>query len=243
MRNRRRVMKLGPCVVYNSDNGIRKAFRNIPGVTMLNVEKLNLLNLAPGGHVGRFCIWTESAISKLDGLYGTWTESATAKVGYNLPQAKMTNTDLSKLFHSQEIQAAIRPKKSGANTTSLKNINEMAKLNPFEVVKKRAALAAETANSRDEKRKIIGEGPSLKSKRAKIVVAEKVVKEKAAKQPKGPKAPKKKKPKVKKEPEPVVKAAPVVEAAPVVMAEPEPVVEAAPAVEAEPEPIVAAEPV
>ena len=31
MRNRRRVMKLGPCVIYNQDNGIRRAFRNIPG--------------------------------------------------------------------------------------------------------------------------------------------------------------------------------------------------------------------
>lgn len=31
MRNRRRVMRQGPCIVYNKDNGIRKSFRNIPG--------------------------------------------------------------------------------------------------------------------------------------------------------------------------------------------------------------------
>jgi large subunit ribosomal protein L4e len=31
MRNRRRIMRLGPCIVYNNDNGIRRAFRNIPG--------------------------------------------------------------------------------------------------------------------------------------------------------------------------------------------------------------------
>ena len=29
------------------------------------VDNLNLLKLAPGGHVGRFCIWTESAFKKL----------------------------------------------------------------------------------------------------------------------------------------------------------------------------------
>ena len=35
MRNRRRVMRQGPCVVYNKDNGIRKAFRNIPGISFV----------------------------------------------------------------------------------------------------------------------------------------------------------------------------------------------------------------
>ena len=29
-----------------------------------------LLQLAPGGHLGRFIIWTKSAFSKLDELYG-----------------------------------------------------------------------------------------------------------------------------------------------------------------------------
>merc|ERR1712130_40632 len=38
-----------------------KGFRNIPGVDVIQVDNLNLLKLAPGGHVGRFCIWTESA--------------------------------------------------------------------------------------------------------------------------------------------------------------------------------------
>jgi large subunit ribosomal protein L4e len=32
MRNRRRIMKRGPLVIYNKDNGITKAFRNIPGM-------------------------------------------------------------------------------------------------------------------------------------------------------------------------------------------------------------------
>jgi hypothetical protein len=33
--------------------------------TLIQVDALNLLKLAPGGHVGRFCIWTESAFKKL----------------------------------------------------------------------------------------------------------------------------------------------------------------------------------
>uniref|UniRef100_A0A8C9FZT5 Large ribosomal subunit protein uL4 n=1 Tax=Pavo cristatus TaxID=9049 RepID=A0A8C9FZT5_PAVCR len=31
MRNRRRIQRRGPCIIYNEDNGIIRAFRNIPG--------------------------------------------------------------------------------------------------------------------------------------------------------------------------------------------------------------------
>jgi large subunit ribosomal protein L4e len=31
MRNRRTVMKRGPVIIYDKDNGVKKAFRNIPG--------------------------------------------------------------------------------------------------------------------------------------------------------------------------------------------------------------------
>merc|ERR1712167_491217 len=70
MRNRRYVQRRGPLVVYGEDNGIKKAFRNISGVEVADVSALNLLQLAPGGHLGRFVIFTENALSKLDGLYG-----------------------------------------------------------------------------------------------------------------------------------------------------------------------------
>jgi hypothetical protein len=56
-----------------------KAFRNIPGVDTIQVDNLNLLKLAPGGHVGRFCVWTEAAFKKLDGLYGTWLQEACSR--------------------------------------------------------------------------------------------------------------------------------------------------------------------
>ena len=82
MRNRRYVQKKGPLIIYNDDHGLTRAFRNLPGVEMLHVDRLNLLQLAPGGHLGRFCIWTKSAFSKLDALYGTWRKKSTEKKNY-----------------------------------------------------------------------------------------------------------------------------------------------------------------
>jgi len=173
MRNRRRIMRTGPCVIYGADNGIRRAFRNIPGVSLLNVEKLNLLSLAPGGHVGRFCIWTESALAKLDALYGTWATPSTLKTNYNLPQPVMTNADLTKMLNSQEIQAALRAKKTGSARTGfkrnpLKNAAEMAKLNPFAIAQKRAAMSAEGKNkeARDTAKKE-GKRPATDDKKPK----------------------------------------------------------------------------
>merc|ERR1712096_111774 len=75
------------------------AFRNIPGTTLISADRLNVLKLAPGGHVGRFLIWTQSALERLDSLYGTWTKKATEKSNYNLPMPKMTCTDISRIMH------------------------------------------------------------------------------------------------------------------------------------------------
>lgn len=79
MRNRRYVARKGPLVVYANDEGVSRAFRNIPGVEVACVERLNLLQLAPGGHAGRFIVWTKGAVEKLNGLYGTATEKSTSK--------------------------------------------------------------------------------------------------------------------------------------------------------------------
>lgn len=81
MRNRRRIQRRGPLVVYHKDQGLRRAFRNIPGIDLISIDKLNLLKLAPGGHVGRFIIWTQSAFRKLDQLFGTWKKSSELKKG------------------------------------------------------------------------------------------------------------------------------------------------------------------
>jgi len=136
MRNRRRIQRRGPLVIYNTDNGITHAFRNIPGITLLNVAKLNLLKIAPGGHVGRFCIWTESAFKRLDNIYGTWRKESKEKKGWNLPMHKMKTFDLARLLKSDEIQSAVRePKKEirrrVLKKNPLKNYRVMVRLNPY----------------------------------------------------------------------------------------------------------------
>jgi len=153
LRNRRRVQKLGPLVIYDQDQGLTKAFRNIPGVDTMQVDNLNLLKLAPGGHVGRFCIWTESAFKKLDGLYGTWRKASTTKAGWNLPQPKMANTDLSVLLKSEAIRKVTRaPVKkivhAVVRTNPLKNIRSMLQLNPYAAVQKKNAELTSAKNIR-----------------------------------------------------------------------------------------------
>jgi len=145
MRNRRRIQRRGPLIIYGNDQGLRKAFRNIPGVDLMNINKINLLKLAPGGHIGRFVIWTKSAFEKLDELYGTWRKEAKLKKGYNLPMPKMANTDLSRLLKSDELRKVIRaPKRkivrSVKKLNPISNARAMLKLNPYAAVPKRAAI-------------------------------------------------------------------------------------------------------
>jgi len=151
LRNRRRVQKLGPLVIYDKDEGLTKAFRNIPGVSVIQVDNLNLLKLAPGGHVGRFCIWTEAAFRKLDTIFGTWRKPSATKSGWNLPMPKMANTDLSKLLKSEEIRKVLRAPnrkvhRAVVKTNPLKNVRTMLQLNPYAAVqKKNAELGAAKA--------------------------------------------------------------------------------------------------
>lgn len=147
MRNRRRLQRKGPLIVYSKDDGIRRAFRNIPGVETMNVNKLNLLKIAPGGHVGRFIIWTRSAFEHLNNLFGTFEEGSKLKKGYNLPKPIMSNTDLSRLLKSQEILKVLAPPKKTVHRrvrrlNPLVNTRQMIKLNPYAGVTKRRALLA-----------------------------------------------------------------------------------------------------
>ncbi|XP_069679476.1 large ribosomal subunit protein uL4 [Periplaneta americana] len=205
MRNRRRIQRRGPLIIYGQDQGLSKAFRNIPGVDLINVSKLNLLKLAPGGHVGRFVIWTQSAFAKLDDLYGSWRKSAKLKKGYNLPMPKMANTDLSRLLKSEEIRsvlrAPMRQKRRVKKLNPLTNTRAMLKLNPYAAVLKRKAIltAIQSKRKRDEllakKRGITLTPTPSEVKYAKMQERRRAAKQKA-------KAAKPKKPKVKKEGKP-----------------------------------------
>jgi large subunit ribosomal protein L4e len=142
MRNRRYRQRRGPLICYSEDNGITKAFRNIPGVELTSVDALNLLQLAPGGHLGRFIIWSQSAFAKLDRLFGTFEQSSELKSNYLLPSAVISNPDISRIINSDEIQSVLRlandkhPKKSTRKRNPLVNKAEMLKLNPYDEVKR-----------------------------------------------------------------------------------------------------------
>jgi len=135
MRNRRYVMRRGPLVIYSEDNGIVRAIRNIPGVETACVDRLNVLQLAPGGNFGRFIIWTEGAFKKISEIYGSLKSGAPAKKGYRLPRAAMENADLARIINSDEIQSVLKPKQEApkrhlAKKNPLRNKAVMARLNP-----------------------------------------------------------------------------------------------------------------
>jgi len=143
MRNRRHVQRRGPLVVYAEDNGINQAFRNLSGVEVCSVERLNLLQLAPGGHLGRFVIFTEAAFDKLDAIFGGANgKLSEEKKGYRVPRSIMTNSDLPRIINSDEVQARVVPAKTQTKfkrikKNPLKNLGVMVKLNPFARKQKR----------------------------------------------------------------------------------------------------------
>merc|ERR1712100_351637 len=144
-RNRRFTSRVGPLVVYDESGPLTRAFRNIPGVELCQVSRLNLLRLAPGGHLGRFIIWTEGAFKQLDTVYGTQQVASSVKKGYKLPRAKMTNSDLTAIINSDEIQSVLRPKQTSQEFRArkknpLNNFGFMVKLNPYAIPARRAEI-------------------------------------------------------------------------------------------------------
>ena len=93
--------KRGPLVIYANDNGVSKAFRNIPGVDVMNVSRLSLAALAPAATIGRLCLWSESAIKSLDGIYNS-------KKNFTLPRPLLTNPDVDRIAHSDEVLSVLR---------------------------------------------------------------------------------------------------------------------------------------
>ncbi len=153
-RGRRFVMRRGPLVIHaGAAEGLELAFRNIPGVDLVHVDRLNLLQLAPGGHLGRFCVWTQAAFERLQGLFGSVTEASTEKAGYTLPRAPMANADLARLINSAEVQAVVRPAIKGRRIAGdlkknpLTNHAALVKLNPYAAFVRKSEVAAQAARA------------------------------------------------------------------------------------------------
>ena len=125
-RNRKYKIKKGPLIIY--DNGsvnVKKAARNIPGVEVCHVERLNLLQLCPGGHLGRFVIWTKDAFEKLNSIFGNRTNPGVEKKGYILERPMLTNANIARIINSDDIQSVV--KKIEKNTV----MHDKQKKNPL----------------------------------------------------------------------------------------------------------------
>jgi len=150
-RNRRYVMRRGPLVIYSKNDGVEQAFRNLPGVELCCVERLNLLQLAPGGHLGRFCVWSQAAIEALDTIYG--------EGGKAIPTAEMTNADLARIINSDEVQSVVNPAKRGPTKylrkkNPIKSIKALEKIDPYAAAARKAEARAEAAR-KDSKAEVL----------------------------------------------------------------------------------------
>lgn len=66
-RGRTKYVPVGPLIVTSNLNSrLKDIAENIPGIDVVDVNSLSVLDLVPGGHPIRFVIWTEDAIRVLD---------------------------------------------------------------------------------------------------------------------------------------------------------------------------------
>lgn len=70
MRGRKMKQAIGPLLVISKNEGVAEAARNLPGLDVVSVENLNAELLAPGTHMGRLTVWTNSAFEKVETVFG-----------------------------------------------------------------------------------------------------------------------------------------------------------------------------
>lgn len=142
LRGRRHRQRRGPLIVYDPEvdgKELGRAFRNIAGVETSSVFALNLLQLAPGGHLGRFIIWTSAAFKALDTIYGSTTVPSALKKDFLLPSPVVSQADVGRLINSSEIQSVVRAALGEARTkragvqkkNPLQNKQVLLRLNPY----------------------------------------------------------------------------------------------------------------
>jgi len=149
LRNRAKQIKVGPLIITaNKGTTAFRAFRNLAGVQVTGVAALNLLLLAPGGHLGRFIIWTQAAFEQLNIIFGTADKPSTVKHGYFLPRPILTNPDVRRVIQSDSVQALVSAKPERfvryRKPNYLKHPKAMAKLNPYAAHIRGNKIAIET---------------------------------------------------------------------------------------------------
>merc|ERR1712151_889018 len=157
----------GPLIIYgDKSEKLKQTARNLPGVDICHVSRLNVLQLAPGGHLGRFCVFTEDAFRALNNTFGTNKAECTEKSGYHINRHVMGCADLARIINSDQVQSKLREERTSRRIHDktkkhpLNNKQMMLRLNPF--AKKRAELVAKTQATRQA-----GRAAALKAKRSK----------------------------------------------------------------------------
>jgi len=144
---------------------------------MCHVSRLNVLQLAPGGHLGRFCVFTEDAFRALNNTFGTNKAECTQKNGYHINRHVMNCADISRIINSDQVQSKLRSQRTSVRAhdktkkNPLKNKAMMLRMNPF--AKKRAELIAKREADRHA-----GRAKALKAKRSKAGRASKAARTK-----------------------------------------------------------------
>jgi len=166
-RNSRYVMRKGPLLVYDDDETDVKRFaRNLPGVDSCSVHRMNVLQLAPGGHLGRFLIYTEKAFKSLNKVFGSYKADSLEKKGYNLNRHMMACADIARIINSDQVQSKLRDMRQSirihdkTKKNPLTNKAMMLKLNPF------AGQKAKLVAAQEEKRKVARKA-AIKAKQGK----------------------------------------------------------------------------
>jgi large subunit ribosomal protein L4e len=65
-RGRKYKKKVGPLIVVSKECKLLKSATNIPGISIVEVDKLNAELLAPGTEFGRITLFTKSAVERLE---------------------------------------------------------------------------------------------------------------------------------------------------------------------------------
>ena len=66
MRGRRYKTAKGPLIVVSGECKALASAKNVPGIDVVEISKINAELLAPGTHAGRLTLYTQAAIQKAD---------------------------------------------------------------------------------------------------------------------------------------------------------------------------------
>jgi len=172
-RNSKYIMRKGPLVVYADESaGVKRAARILPGVDTCHVSRLNIIQLAPGGHLGRLVVFTKDGFKALNSIFGSHYRNSVEKTGYTLNRPLMTCADLSRIINSDQVQSKLREVRTSVRVhdktkkNPLTNKAMMNRLNPF-AAQQRQTLA------KIEKERQAARAATLKAKRGKQGKADK----------------------------------------------------------------------